>query len=69
MQNASHTFARRFADHCARIVLCITSVHHDRLSHFHGQRQLLSKSSTLLESRRIVVVVVEATFSYRNSSL
>ena len=69
MKDTNHTLIRRLANHRARIGFGIASVHHDWLSRFFSERQLLRKGAALLEPRRVVVMVVEATFAYRDSKL
>ena len=63
MQYADHATVACIANDRSGIVFCIAGVYHNRFPHFFGQRDLRRKRGSLRFSRRVVVVIVEATFA------
>jgi hypothetical protein len=68
MENTFYPVRRCFADHRPRVILCIAGVDNDRLAGFLREGELLSERTALLESRRIVIVVVETAFADRDGT-
>ena len=68
MENTFDTGFPCFGDHGACVVLGIACMYDYGAGDFLSQRELLSKCATLLETRRVVVMVVEAAFSNRHRS-
>lgn len=69
MQNPSHRLRGRLGDHCARVILSIAGVYDNRQSRFPCKLELAGKSVPLLAPRGIVVVIVEAAFTNRDSTV
>ncbi len=69
MEHAHNACLARFRNHRARIVFSVASVHDHGLACFTRKRELLGECSSLFLSRRIVVVIVEATFPNRDGSV
>jgi len=63
MQHAANVGSSRFTNNRARIILGVTSVHHDGLPRFPGKLDLRGEHLPLCCARRIIVVVVEATLT------
>jgi hypothetical protein len=66
VQHANHPCSASFANDGAGVLFRFTGVHDDRLSRFSGQLHLCGERSPLGFPRRVVVVVIEATFAYGN---
>jgi hypothetical protein len=66
VQDSDNSGTVRFADCGSRVVLCVTSVDDERPLHVVSERNLRRESRSLSLARRVVVVVVEATFAHRN---
>ena len=68
MQNSDHTARAGFSDHCPRILLGITRVNDHRFALLARQGKLFGECAPLLETRRVVVVIVEPALPYCYSS-
>ena len=63
VKNASDSLLRRLGDHRACVVFGIPRVDNDGFSRFVREGELLRERAPLLESRRIIVMVVEPAFA------
>jgi hypothetical protein len=63
VKNASDSLLRRLGDHRACVVFGIPRVDNDGFSRFVREGELLGERAPLLESRRIIVMVVEPAFA------
>jgi len=63
MEHTDDTCATSFLQHRSSVIFGITRVHNNGLIEITREGKLLGKSTTLFESRRIVVMVIEATFA------
>ena len=66
MQHSYHSRLPRLRDHRSRVVFRIPRVDDNRLSRLTRQCELLRECAPLLGARRVVVMIVEAAFAYRD---
>jgi hypothetical protein len=66
VQHSTYARLACLNDHRACIDFRVTGVHHYRTLHLARECKLLRKRATLLHSRRIVIMVVEATLADRD---
>jgi hypothetical protein len=65
MQNTRDSGLPCLGNHRTRVVLGVSRVHHNRALHFGGKGKLLGEGPSLLEARRVFVVVIEAALADR----
>ena len=68
MHHSPYSGSAGFNHHCARIVFCITGMYDDREARFARKRKLCGECASLLQARRIVVVIVEPAFPDSHSA-
>jgi hypothetical protein len=66
MENTGHAGSERLTNHCQGVVLCIAGVDDKRLMRFRRDRNLSGEGRQLRFSRRIVIMIVEATLPDRH---
>lgn len=69
MENSSHTAGAGFGDHGAGVVFSVARMHDHRLARITRESELFGKCASLLESRRVVVVIIEPALSHSHCSL
>jgi len=68
MEDSQHSGSRSFLHRCTRIVFGIARVYDHRFREVTRQCELLGESTPLLQSRRVVVVVIESALSDRDGA-
>ena len=63
MQNSPYIGSARLSNYRSRVILGVASVHNDGFPCFLGQLYLRRERFALRDTRRVVVVVIEATFA------
>jgi len=64
MQHSDHAARTSFSDHCPGIVLRIARVNYNRFPQLARESELPGKCSSLLETRGVIVVIIEPALAY-----
>ena len=68
MEHAGHSRGTRFGHHRACVILGVARVNDNGALELARQRELFGESAALLETRRVIVVIIEAAFADRDGA-